>query len=120
MSTRTRVARNGSTIESFAERTWRKCSWWPSHQDCEKKERREAGGRMREDGGKKSLSDENDGKMSQQTPPTDDVTRVKPFAIRNAEATDREKKKEKQKAREVDASAFPTFAAGGAAGGVAP
>lgn len=34
--------------------------------------------------------------------------------------TRQRKKKEKQKAREVDASAFPTFSAGGAAGGVAP
>ena len=76
---------------------------------------------MREDGGKKSLSDENAECRSIYSPPSDDVmTRVKPFAIRNAEATDREKKKEKQKAREVDASAFLTFAAGGAAGGVAP
>ena len=52
------------------------------------------------------------------------MTRVKPFAIRNAEATDDEtrqrKKEEKQKTREADASAFPTFSAGGAAGGVAP
>ena len=57
------------------------------------------------------------------SPPSDDVTRVKPFAIRNAEATHetrQRKKKEKQKAREVDASAFPTFSALGAAGGVAP
>jgi hypothetical protein len=83
---------------------------------------------MREDGGKKSLSDENDRRAARKdvaaNTPTEDVTRVKPFAIDPAtprqSAHHGEKKKEKQKAREVDASAFPTFSAGGAAGGVAP